>query len=48
VEYMMYKGVNAFYEIGPGAVLSGLIKRINPRLQTLNISEAEDILKLKS
>ena len=46
VEYMMYNEVNTFYEIGPGRVLSGLIKRINPELQTLNISEVEDILKL--
>ncbi|MDY7019380.1 MAG: ACP S-malonyltransferase [Chloroflexota bacterium] len=46
VEYMMYNEVNTFYEIGPGRVLSGLIKRINPELQTLNISEVEDIQKL--
>ena len=46
VEYMMCNEVNTFYEIGPGRVLSGLIKRVNPELQTLNISEVEDILKL--
>ena len=46
VEYMMYNEVNTFYEIGPGRVLSSLIKRINPELQTLNISEVEDIQKL--
>jgi len=44
VEYMICNGVNTFYEIGPGKVLSGLIKRIDPELQTLNISEVEDIL----
>jgi len=48
VEYMMHKGINTFYEIGPGKVLSGLIKRINPELQSLNISEVEDIIKLVS
>ena len=46
VEYMMYNEVNTFYEIGPGRVLSSLIKRINPELQTLNISEVEDIQKI--
>ena len=46
VEYMMFNGVNILYEIGPGKVLSGLIKRINPELQTLNISEVEDVVKL--
>ena len=48
VEYMVRGGVETFYEIGPGRVLSGLIKRINPESQTLNISEVEDILKLVS
>ncbi len=46
VEYMMDKGVNVFYEIGPGRVLSGLIKRINPELDTINISGTEDIAQL--
>jgi len=46
VEYMMQSGVTIFYEIGPGAVLTGLIKRINSELQTVNISGVEDILEL--
>jgi len=46
VEYMMHSGVTTFYEIGPGRVLSGLIRRINSELQTFNISEIEDIAQL--
>jgi [acyl-carrier-protein] S-malonyltransferase len=46
VEYMMHSGVTTFYEIGPGKVLSGLIRRINPELQIFNISGIEDIAQL--
>jgi len=46
VEYMMHSGVTTFYEIGPGRVLSGLIRRINSELQTFNISGVEDITQL--
>jgi [acyl-carrier-protein] S-malonyltransferase len=46
VEYMVHSGVTAFYEIGPGRVLSGLIRRINSELQTFNISGLEDIAQL--
>jgi [acyl-carrier-protein] S-malonyltransferase len=46
VEYMMHSGVATFYEIGPGRVLSGLIRRINSELQTFNISGIEDITQL--
>ncbi|HEY4711212.1 MAG TPA: ACP S-malonyltransferase [Dehalococcoidia bacterium] len=46
VEYMMHRGATAFYEIGPGKVLSGLIRRIKSELQTFNISGVEDIALL--
>jgi [acyl-carrier-protein] S-malonyltransferase len=46
VEYMTHNGVTTFYEIGPGRVLSGLIRRINSDLQTFNISGVEDITQL--
>jgi [acyl-carrier-protein] S-malonyltransferase len=41
VEYMVSQGVNTFIEIGPGKVLSGLIKRIAPGVQAL---ASEDLL----
>jgi [acyl-carrier-protein] S-malonyltransferase len=46
VEYMVRSGVVTFYEIGPGRVLSGLIRRINAELQTFNVSGVEDIAQL--
>jgi len=46
VEYMMHSGVATFYEIGPGRVLSGLIRRINSELQVFNISGIEDMAQL--
>jgi [acyl-carrier-protein] S-malonyltransferase len=46
VEYMIHNGVTTFYEIGPGKVLSGLIKRINSELQTFNVSVIENIAQL--
>jgi [acyl-carrier-protein] S-malonyltransferase len=46
VEYMMHNGVSTFYEIGPGRVLSGLLKRINSELQIFNISGIEDMSQI--
>lgn len=46
IEYMTRQGVTTYYEIGPGTVLNGLIKRISPDAQTINISGVEDIAAL--
>ena len=40
---MIKKGVNNFIEIGPGKVLSGLIKRINKDIKVSAINKEEDI-----
>ena len=40
---MTNKGINHFIEIGPGKVLSGLVKRINKNLNIDTINTLEDI-----
>ena len=46
IEYMVSAGVLTFIEIGPGQVLSGLIRRINKEVQVLNISDIDSIKAL--
>ena len=47
VKYMIDNGVNNFIEIGPGKVLSGLIKRINRDVKVSAINNEEDISVVK-
>ena len=47
VLYMINNGVNQFIEIGPGKVLSGLIKRIDRNVKISAINKEEDINILK-
>ena len=44
---MVNKGVNQFIEIGPGKVLSGLVKRINKEVEVSSINNEEDIKNIK-
>ena len=45
VEYMVKQGVADFLEIGPGKVLSGLVKKMNKDIKISNINSMEDITK---
>ena len=45
--YMINNGVKQFIEIGPGKVLSGLIKRIDRNVKISAINKEEDISILK-
>ena len=43
VEFMINEGTKNFIEIGPGKVLSGLIKRINTNANLKSINSEQDI-----
>lgn len=43
VRSMIAQGVDSFFEVGPGVVLSGLIKKIAPQVRTFHVEEYEDL-----
>ena len=46
VEFMIKEGTKNFIEIGPGKVLSGLVKRINKNINMISINTEDDIKKI--
>jgi [acyl-carrier-protein] S-malonyltransferase len=46
--YLVGQGVSRFLEIGPGSVLSGLVRNINPALECFRFGEAADWEKLRA
>ena len=46
VRRISQQGTAVFFEIGPGKVLKGLLRRINPELTVYNIETVEDIEKV--
>lgn len=43
VEYMIEQGASTFVEIGPGNVLTGLVKKINPEVKLFNVTDTESL-----
>ena len=48
IQYMQAQGVTSYIEIGPGKVLTGLVRRIDPDAQTTNLSSIEDLIELSN
>jgi [acyl-carrier-protein] S-malonyltransferase len=48
IRLLVSLGVTRFIEVGPGAVLTGLLRNIDPSLQGLKFGEAADIEKLNA
>ena len=46
MERLLADGVENFYEIGPGRVLTGLMRRIDRKIKVVNISSLQSINKL--
>ena len=47
IEYMLSQGVTSIIEIGPGRVLTGLMRRIDRSVETINIGDADTVKKLE-
>ena len=48
ISYMLDYGVNKFIEVGPGKVLSGLVKRIDRNANLNQVNNLEDLKKLSN
>jgi len=48
IELLVARGVQTFIEVGPGKVLSGLIRQINRDLTVLNIEDSESLSAAQS
>jgi len=46
IKYMLDNGIDAFYEIGPGRVLAGLLRRTDRRIACKCINSADALAKL--
>lgn len=47
IEKMIQNGADRFYEVGPGTVLAGLMRRINRDMECTNVSSYRDLAKLE-
>ena len=43
---LVQEGIERVFEIGPGRVLSGLMKRIDPKVETATIEDLQTLKKI--
>jgi [acyl-carrier-protein] S-malonyltransferase len=44
MRHIINAGVNKFYEFGPGKVLKGLMRKIDPAVEVTSVEKKEDII----
>jgi [acyl-carrier-protein] S-malonyltransferase len=44
---LIQQGVKTFVEVGPGTVLSGLVKRIDKNVRTVSVNSLESLNRLE-
>ena len=47
IQMMKQEGIESVIEVGPGRVLTGLVKRIDDSIKTMNVEKPEDIYKYR-
>lgn len=47
MRFILSKGITKFFEFGPGKVLKGLLRRIDEKVEVINIEKQEDILNIR-
>ena len=48
IRHLMSRGVDRFIEVGPGGVLTGLLRSIDPSLKGIKFGEAADVEKIQT
>jgi [acyl-carrier-protein] S-malonyltransferase len=48
MKFLISQGVRNFIEFGPGKVLKGLLRRIDPSVEVISIEKKEDIVNLSA
>ncbi len=47
IRFLSGRGIKRYIEVGPGKVLAGLLRRIDPALECLNVETSSDVLSAK-
>jgi [acyl-carrier-protein] S-malonyltransferase len=48
IRYIAAQGARRFFEVGPGGVLTGLLRSIDPELRGIKFGEAADVEKIQT
>jgi [acyl-carrier-protein] S-malonyltransferase len=46
IQHMIADGATAFYEVGPGTVLKGLLKRIDRDADCVSVNSVESLMEM--